>query len=90
MIVLLIILIVATIGGVAAYVIMQYTGLSSPEGVTSSRLSPGWTADRRGGPLAERIADAPSGCLVAIIAVMVIWIVAWLVVLVLGLSVLTA
>lgn len=90
MIVLLIILIVATIGGVAAYVIMQYTGLSSPEGVTSSRLSSGWTADRRGGPLAERIADAPSGCLVAIIAVMVIWIVAWLVVLVLGLSVLTA
>lgn len=90
MIVLLVILLVAAVGGIAAYVVMQYTGLSSPPGATSSRLSSGWTADRRGGALAERIADAPSGCLVAVIAVMVIWIAVWLVFLVLGLRVLTA
>lgn len=90
MIVLVIILIVAAVGGVAAYVVIQFTGLSSPEGATSSRLSSGWTADRRGGALSERIADAPSGCLVAVLAVMVIWIAAWLVFLVLGLRVLTA
>lgn len=90
MIVLLIILIVAAIGGVAAYVVMEYTGLSSPSGATSSRLSSGWSADRRGGALTERIADAPSGCLVAVIAVMVIWIAAWLVFLVIGLRVFTA
>ena len=91
MIVLLVILIVATVGGVAAYVIMQYSGFSSsiPSSGTS-RLSTGWTHDRRGGALAERIADAPSGCLVAVLVAVVAWIVAWLVFLIIGLRVLSA
>ena len=86
MIVLLVILIIATIGGVAAYVVMQYVGFSTP---TSSDPRQ-WTHERRGGSLSERIADTPSGCLVAVLVVMTAWIVVWLVFLVLGLRVLTA
>lgn len=90
MIVLLVILIVATIGGVAAYVIMQYSGFSSMSDSGTSRLSTGWTHDRRGGALSERIAEAPSGCLVAVLVAVVAWIVAWLVFLIIGLRVLSA
>ena len=90
MIVLLVILVVATVGGVAAYVIMQYTGFSSMSGSGTSRLSSGWTHDRRGGALAERIAEAPSGCLVAVLLAIAAWIAAWLIFLIIGLRVLTA
>lgn len=91
MIVLLIILVVAAVGGIAAYVVMQYSGL----GGSTSGGSGGtpYISDRRGrssGPLAERIADAPNGCLVAVLAAVGIWVALWLIVLVLGLRVLTA
>jgi hypothetical protein len=89
-IVLVLILVVAAVGGVAAYVVMQYSGMDSsiPSGGTSAART--WTYDRRGGALAERIADAPSGCLVAVLVALVAWIVAWLVFLIVGFRVLTA
>lgn len=91
MIILVLILVVAAVGGVAAYVIIQYSGMGSslPSGGTSSAART-WTYDRRGGALAERIADAPSGCLVAVLVALVAWIVAWLVFLIVGFRVLTA
>ena len=39
--------------------------------------------------MAERIANTPSGCLVAVLIAAAVWIALWLVVLVLGLRVLT-
>jgi len=91
MIILLIILVVAAIGGVGAYVAMQYASPSvgAPSGSGSPRYSGGWES-HRGGALSERIADAPSGCLVAVILAVTIWVVLWAIVLVLGLRVLTA
>ena len=90
MIVFLLILVVAAIGGVVAYVAMQYTGLSSSGsgGDPSRGFTSGW-ADR-GGSFSERVAGAPSGCLVAVLVAAGVWIAAWLVVLVLGLRVFTA
>lgn len=89
MIVLLIILVVATIGGVAAYVVMQYAGVDTKVPSTSGGFHSGFV-ERRGGNVAERIANTPSGCLVAVVVVAGVWIALWLVVLVLGLRVLTA
>ena len=90
MIVLVLILVVAAIGGVAAYVIMQYTGMdnSVPSGGTTAART--WTYDRRGGALADRIADTPSGCLIAVLVALAAWIVAWLVFLIVGFRVLTS
>ncbi|MFN2608750.1 MAG: hypothetical protein ABR511_12815 [Acidimicrobiales bacterium] len=93
MIALLIILVVAAIGGVGAYVAMQYSTPSSGTPYTSGGGATtrfGNWESRRGGALSERIADAPSGCLVAVIAAVAVWIALWAVVLVLGLRVLTA
>jgi len=89
-IVLLIILVVAAVGGMAAYVIMQYTGLGS------TSPSPGSTPrlygrdSRRESALSERVADASPGCLIAVLVTVGVWVTLWLVLLVLGLRVLTA
>jgi hypothetical protein len=88
-IVLLVILVVAAVGGVAAYVVMQYAGLDTKVPSTSGGFHSGFT-ERRGGSVAERIADTPSGCLVAVLIAAGVWIALWLVVLILGLRVLTA
>lgn len=90
MIVLVLILVVAAVGGVAAYVIMQYTGMdnSVPSGGTTAART--WTYDRRGGALADRIADTPSGCLITVLVALAVWIVAWLVFLIVGFRVLTS
>ncbi len=90
MIVLVIILVVAAVGGVAAYVIMQYSGVGSSLPSSSSSGARTWTYDRPGGTVAERIADAPSGCLVAVLVALAVWIVAWLVFLIVGFRVLTS
>jgi hypothetical protein len=89
-IVLVLILVVAAVGGVAAYVIMQYTGMDSsvPSGGTTAART--WTYDRRGGALADRIADTPSGCLITVLVALAVWIVAWLVFLIVGFRVLTS
>lgn len=89
MIVLLIILVVAAVGGVAAYVVMQYAGIDSRVPSTSGGFHSGFI-ERRGGSVAERIANTPSGCLVAVLIGAGVWIALWLVVLILGLRVLTA
>lgn len=89
MIVLLIILVVAAVGGVAAYVVMQYAGVDSRVPSASGGFQSGYF-DRRGGTVAERIANTPSGCLVAVLIAAGVWIALWLVVLILGLRVLTA
>ena len=89
MIVLLIILVVAAVGGVAAYVVMQYAGVDSKVPSASGGFHSGFI-ERRGGTVAERIANTPSGCLVAVLIVAGVWITLWLVVLILGLRVLTA
>jgi hypothetical protein len=90
-IVVLVILVVAAIGGVGAYLAMQYSGTTfGSSGDSGARpFTSGWD-DRRGGALAERIADAPSGCLVAVLVAVGVWVVLWAVVLVLGLRVLSA
>ena len=88
MIVLLIILVVATAGGVAAYVVMQYVGVDSR--VTSDGGFQSGFIERRGGNVAERIANTPSGCLVAVVIAAGVGIALWRVVLILGLRVLTA
>ncbi|HEX2272342.1 MAG TPA: hypothetical protein VHG90_00530 [Acidimicrobiales bacterium] len=90
MIVLVLILVVAAIGGVAAYVVMQYSGMDSSFPRGGSPAARTWTYDRRGGALADRIADTPSGCLVAVLVALAAWIVAWLVFLIVGFRVLTA
>ncbi|MGI9032808.1 MAG: hypothetical protein ACR2HY_03815 [Acidimicrobiales bacterium] len=92
MIVLLVILVVAAIGGIAAYVVMQVSGtsLGSPSSGGGTQFTSGGWTDRRGGALAERIADAPSGCLIAVLIVVGVWVALWAVVLVLGLRVLSA
>ncbi len=89
MIVLLIILVVAAVGGVAAYVVMQYAGMDSKVPSGSGGFHSGFI-ERRGGSVAERIANTPSGCLVSVLIVAAVWIALWLVVLILGLRVLTA
>lgn len=89
MIVLLIILVVAAVGGVAAYVVMQYAGVDSRVPSASSGFHSGFI-ERRGGTVAERIANTPSGCLVAVLVVAGVWIALWTVVLILGLRVFTA
>lgn len=90
MIAILVILVVAAVGGIGAYVAMQYSGtsLGTSTGAGPPRLS-GWES-HRGGALAERIADAPSGCLVAVLVAVAVWVALWAVVLVLGLRVLSA
>lgn len=89
MIVLLLILVVAAIGGVGAYLAMQYSGTSFGSSAADRPFTSGWD-DRRGGALTERIADAPSGCLIAVLVAVGVWVVLWTVVLVLGLRVLSA
>jgi hypothetical protein len=89
LIVLLIILVVAAVGGVAAYVVMQYAGVDTKVPSTSGGFHSGFI-ERRGGSVAERIANTPSGCLVAVLIAAGVWIALWLVVLILGLRVLTA
>ena len=89
MIVLLIILVVAAVGGVAAYVVMQYAGVDSRVPSSSGGFQSGFI-ERRGGTVAERVANTPSGCLVAVMIAAGVWIALWLVVLILGLRVLTA
>ncbi len=91
MIVLLVILVVAAIGGMAAYVIMQYSGLGGSAS-TSSGSTPylSTRGSRSSGPLSERIADTSPGCLITVMAVIGVWVTLWLIVLVLGLRVLTA
>jgi hypothetical protein len=90
MIVLVLILVIAAVGGVAAYVVMQYSGIDSSIPSGGSPAARTWTYDRRGGALADRIADTPSGCLVAVLVALAAWIVAWLVFLIVGFRVLTA
>jgi hypothetical protein len=98
MIVLVIILVVAAVGGVAAYVIMQFTGVFGTSSV-EPRLR--WTerSGTGGGGgsgvrdrvyVPRRLEEVPQGCLVAVLAAMAVWILAWLVVLVVGLRVLLA
>ena len=89
MIVLLIILVVAAVGGVVAYVVMQYAGVDTRVPSGSGGFQSGFL-ERRRGTVAERIANTPSGCLGAGLIVAAVWIALWLLVLMLGLRVLTA
>lgn len=94
MLILLIILVVAAVGGVAAYVIMQFTGVFGT-GYDEPRLR--WS-DRSGGGgggsgrifVPRRLEEVPQGCLVSVLVAMGVWILLWLVVLVIGLRVLLA
>ena len=90
MIVLLIILVVAAIGGIAAYVILQFSGFgsSAPSPGSTPRLSGGYGS--RSSEWSERIADASPGCLLAVLVTIGVWVTLWMILLVLGLRVLTA
>ncbi len=90
MIFLVIILIVAVIGGVVAYMAFQFTNVGSVSSSAAPRLEPGAARARVRGSLVQRLEDAPQGCLWSAIVAMAIWIVLWLVVLILGLRVLLA
>jgi len=89
-IVLLVILVVAAVGGMAAYVIMQYSGVGSTSSSSGGTPYLSGRGSRSSGALSERIADAPSGCLIAVMAMIGVWVTLWMIVLVLGLRVLTA
>ncbi len=91
MIVLLIILLVAAVGGVAAYVIMQFTGVFGT-GREAPQLRWSDRSDTSSGRfyVPRRLEEVPQGCLVAVVVAMGIWILLWLIVLVIGLRVLLA
>ncbi|MDQ4134411.1 MAG: hypothetical protein M3179_14695 [Actinomycetota bacterium] len=93
MLVLLIILVIAAVGGVGAYVIMQFTGVFGTS-YDEPRLR--WS-DRSGGGggsgrvfVPRRLEEVPQGCLVSVLVAMGVWILLWLIVLVIGLRVLLA
>jgi hypothetical protein len=98
-IILVIILVVAAVGGVAAYVIMQFTGVFGTSSVeprlrwtdrSSTGGGGGGSGVRDRVYVPRRLEEVPQGCLVAVLAAMALWILAWLVVLVIGLRVLLA
>ncbi|MGI8777380.1 MAG: hypothetical protein ACR2LJ_08340 [Acidimicrobiales bacterium] len=90
MIVLLIILVVAAVGGMAAYVIMQYSGLGSTSPSPGSAPYLSGPNSRRSSALSDRIADASPGCLIAVLVTVGMWLTLWAILLILGLRVLTA
>jgi hypothetical protein len=90
-IVLVVILVVAAVGAVAVYLIMQYTGVL--QGVPSeprirTPYSDAYSEPRTWVP--RRLEEVPRGCLVSVLVAMAAWILLWLVVLVIGLRVLLA
>jgi hypothetical protein len=87
---LVLLLVVAVVGGVVVYLIFQFTNVGSVFPSGGPRLEPGASRARVRGSLVQRLEDAPQGCLWSAIAAMVIWIGLWLVVLILGLRVLLA
>jgi len=89
-IVLLIILVVAAVGGMAAYVVLQYSGLGSTSPSPGSTPYLSGRDTRRDSALSERIADASPGCLIAILVTVGMWLTLWAILLILGLRVLTA
>lgn len=90
MILLIIVLMVAVVGGVIAYMIFQFTSVGSTFTSPGPRLEPGTSRPRVRGSLVQRIEDAPQGCLWSAIVAMALWIGLWLIVLILGLRVLLA
>ncbi|HUQ62445.1 MAG TPA: hypothetical protein VM121_01670 [Acidimicrobiales bacterium] len=90
MIFLVIILIVAVIGGVIAYMVFQFTSVGAVSSSAGPRLEPGASRARVRGSLVQRLEDAPQGCLWSAIIAMALWVGLWLVVLILGLRVLLA
>lgn len=90
MIVLLIILLVAAVGGIAAYLILQYTNVL-PSVPDEPRLGgPTWQSSGGRFSVPGRLEEVPQGCLVSVLVFMAVWILLWLVVLILGLRVLLA
>jgi hypothetical protein len=89
LILLLVVLIVAVVGGVIAFVIFQFSGVGTAL-PSAPRLDPGASRARVHGSLVQRLEDAPQGCLWGAIAAMGVWIALWAVVLILGLRVLLA
>lgn len=90
MIVLVIILVIAAIGGVAAYVIMQFTGVFGTTAEEPRLWRSGGASDERRFSMPRRLEEVPQGCLVSVLVAMAVWILAWLVVLIVGLRVLLA
>jgi hypothetical protein len=90
LILLLVVLIVAVVGGVVAFVVFQFSGVGTALPSSAPRLDPGTNRARVRGSVVQRLEDAPQGCLWGAIAAMGIWIALWAVVLILGLRVLLA
>ncbi|HEX8769578.1 MAG TPA: hypothetical protein VF711_02280 [Acidimicrobiales bacterium] len=90
MILLIVVLIVAIVGGVIAFVIFQFSGVGTALPSGAPRLDPGTNRPRVRGSLVERLEEAPQGCLWSAIAAMAVWIALWAMVLILGLRVLLA
>lgn len=90
MILLIVLLLIAVVGGVVAYVIFQFSGIGTSLPTGAPRLDPGTDRPRVRGSLVQRLEDAPQGCLWSAIAAMAIWIALWAVVLILGFRVLLA
>lgn len=84
------VLLVAVVGGVVAYVVFQFSDIGSSLPSGGPRLDPGASRARVQGSVVQRLEDAPQGCLWGAIAAMGIWIALWVVVLILGLRVLLA
>jgi hypothetical protein len=90
LILLIVLLLVAVVGGVLAYVAFQFSGVGTALPSAAPRFDPGTDRPRVRGSLVQRLEDAPQGCLWSAIAAMAIWIALWVVVLILGLRVLLA
>jgi hypothetical protein len=89
-VILLVLLLVGVVGGVVVYVIFEYSEVGTVFTRGEPRLDPGHDRPRVRGSLVQRLEDAPQGCLWSAIAVMALWIIAWAVVLIIGLRVLLA
>ncbi len=63
-------------------------GSYSGGGRAATRSSGSW-AESRGGSIRERIDALPQGCLIGVIVVAALWILGWIVVLLIGLSLLS-
>ena len=86
--ILLLIPLAGIVLGVALWGVLRGMGALNVLGV-EGRV-PQQTRERREATnLRERIEDIPQGCLIAVIAVTGLWILGWLVVLIIGLSVLS-
>lgn len=86
--ILLLIPVAGIVLGVAAWAVLRGMGALNVLGV-EGRVPAETRQRREPSNLRERVEDIPQGCLIAVIVVTGLWVLGWLVVLIVGLSVLS-